>query len=163
MNSKRITAILMSQWIGSRAALPNYMGRGSNGESDIFLVTPSAYCEEVEIKVSLADFRREFKTKQFKHGCLTNAPGMGFTRTNSAYLFPRRFWFAAPFGLAERLQEELAGTCYGLLEVTEARVIERLKPKVISGARKLTQEELVAFAKCMTFRIARHLNQEVSP
>ncbi len=153
MDAKQITTTLLSRWIGDRAAIPNYKGNGSGGESDLFLVTRSHYCEEVEIKVSIWDFRRDFK-KAFKHGCLNNDPQYDFTRTNRLYLFPRRFWFAVPGHLELAVNAELRRP-YGLLVVSEGKVREVRKASPIAGARKLTSEELFAIAKCMTFRVAR--------
>ena len=166
MTSKQITKVLMGKWLGNRSGLPNYKGNGSGGESDLFIVTGSAYCEEVEIKISMADFRREFRTKKYKHGCLNNQPGYRFTHSQTGLLelVPRRFWFAVPSSIADQVQSELAGTCYGLLEITIGdRVIERIKPKAIQGARKLTHKELVALTKCMSFRIYNSLRKEVHP
>lgn len=155
MKSHDIVTTLFRFWVKGRVAIPNYKGSGSNGESDLFLVTGSGYCEEVEIKISLADFNREFKNKTFKHGCLNRHSDYDFTRTNPIYLWPRRFWFAVPAGLVEKIEPSLNGTIYGLLSVTANGITEIKEARVIKDARKLTYQEILALARCMTFRIAR--------
>lgn len=157
MTSKDIIAVLFRYWVGSRVAIPNYTGRGSNGESDLFLLTRSRYAEEVEIKISIADFRREFKTKGFKHNGLNSEKNEYWY-----YNFPRRFWFAVPDNIADQVERELQGTKYGLLVVAPTKskfapwkVVERKPPGILKCARKLEIKEVVALAVCMTARIAK--------
>lgn len=40
-------------------------------ESDYFGFTKAGYCNEIEVKISVSDFRADFK-KNFKHRCLSN-------------------------------------------------------------------------------------------
>ena len=157
MTSKHVTGVLLRYWIKGKAVIPNYTGRGANGESDLYLLTKSGYPEEIEIKVSIADFRREFKTKGFKHNGL-NAE----YREYQYYIFPRRYWFAVPDCIADQVEKELEGTIYGLIVVKhtpgswrEWEVTERKSAKVLSCSRKLEYKELIALLVCVTPRIAK--------
>ena len=105
-------------------------------ESDLFSVTKHSYTHEHEIKLTRADYRRDFKTKGPKHSILeTGAREMDkyeretfdrqgdhswFTRSNKLDKHncvigarPNYFWFAVPSGLI-RLSEvpDYAGLVY---------------------------------------------------
>lgn len=65
-------------------------------DADLLIIHESGWADEVEIKVSVSDFRREFKTKAKKHRSLVE--GVPKWRGGLA-LQPhivRRFWFAVP-------------------------------------------------------------------
>lgn len=65
-------------------------------EADLLLLR-RRWLEEIEIKVSVADFRREFRTKASKHKKLTTPHALPI----------RRYWFAVPWTIAEVVRAEL--------------------------------------------------------
>lgn len=96
-------------------AVPNYTPAYWY-ECDFFQVTTSLYWVEFEIKISLSDFRADFK-KTAKHKVLLGS-------YNGSTGGPRRFWYVVTEEIAERVQAELpayAGlmTCFsnGLIKI----------------------------------------------
>lgn len=85
-------------------------------ESDLLIIQDSGWCEEVEIKISVADFRAELRNKQEKHDSIKR----GFMlvkrwdyRENKA-LEPkkvptiiRRFWFAMPEDVFQKVNTDI--------------------------------------------------------
>ena len=62
-------------------------------EMDLFYVRPSGYSEEIEVKVTLADFRAD-KKKTYKHDLYSKAfQGMEFAQKK---VLPNRFSYAVP-------------------------------------------------------------------
>lgn len=136
-------------------------------EADLLVIRRSGWAEEVEIKVSLADYRAEFRTKAAKHedlalgGCRAVAYGRDLyplggeydpadprlvRRGDVLYLRDtpttiRRFWFAMPASLAERLLPEIP-QAYGVLAISGANTVLR-EPTNLKHARKLTPDEQI--------------------
>lgn len=66
------------------------------GECDVFQITKSMYWVEFEIKLSVSDFRADFK-KVKKHRALAErAPNI-----------PRRFWYVMPDIIADKVEGEI--------------------------------------------------------
>lgn len=81
-----------------------YFFRGGYGECDYLSFLPSGYCEEIEIKLSIQDFRADFK-KIVKHEMLS-----GKTISEDT---PNRFYYACPEGLLTvEMIPEYAGLIY---------------------------------------------------
>ncbi len=137
-------------------------------EADLLVIRKSGWAEEVEIKVSAADFRAEWLAKADKHEdlLLGGCRRVGYTtRRGEARPFRgstlppeaerivrgrlvyvregpvlvRRFFFAMPASLAERLLPEVPPHC-GVLSVG-ANVTELRPAPVLKTARKLTDAE----------------------
>jgi hypothetical protein len=106
--------------------------RNSNGvcewEADLLLIHPSDWVWEVEIKVSVSDFRREFQTKCKKHRRLQN-----FSQT-----LVRRFFLAMPVAVWEKVRDEVP-ECYGviLLDPKWVDAWGRLKPWIERRGKEL--------------------------
>ena len=66
-------------------------------ECDIYSITKAGYGIEVEAKVSVADFKADFKKKR-KHTCLAAAVRADCP-TGFAIGVPRRYYFAVPEGM----------------------------------------------------------------
>ena len=64
------------------------------GKADLLSVTRAHMVHEFEIKCSVADFEREFETKDTKHKRLGRAD-------NRLMSLPNYFWFVTPVGLLE--------------------------------------------------------------
>ncbi len=63
-------------------------------EADLLSVTKARFVHEFEIKISLSDYRREFKHKPGKHARLSTAYGKKWNRS-----IPNYFWFVTTFEL----------------------------------------------------------------
>lgn len=77
-------------------------------EMDLFYVRPSGYSEEIEIKVTLADFKAD-RNKTYKHDLYKKAfQGESFARKK---VLPNRFSYAVPkcLGITEKDVPEYAG------------------------------------------------------
>lgn len=71
MTSKEIVTAL-SYYFDRRKnyVVPGFGGLPHTSDCDLLVVRPSGWAEEVEIKISKADFKREFEKKQYKHRVL---------------------------------------------------------------------------------------------
>lgn len=134
-------------------------------EADIAVLHGSGYMDEVEIKISLADLRREFETKKHKHEQLVRGLPqyrLGDDRkwtpdwSESKPHIVRRFWFAMPEALIKKGFGDLnlpdhagliavTGTTAERLFYWKAEVIRR--PKVLTNSRKLTDAERVTMMR----------------
>lgn len=130
-------------------------------EADLLVLHPSDWLDEVEIKISASDFRREFKTKAAKHkwlveGCRKLVWGDGLAAARLSPDFEscpnkdygylggqshrvRRFWFAMPRELAEKLETEIPEHA-GLIAVGGGAEVLKMAP-VLKHSRKLTDAD----------------------
>lgn len=163
MNSREITNALVYGPYDLRRnfCVPN-VKTGLYAEADLLVIRPSGWVEEVEIKVSKSDFRREFTSKSSKHDCLTNGRVIKkYCWTSKTTTILRRepyiisrFWFAMPLDLAESLKQEIPAHAglYGVGFV-ETRLGPRanvtiLKPAPrLSNCRKCTDAEKADFLR----------------
>lgn len=127
-------------------------------ESDFLLCTKSGYWYEVEIKISLADFKNDFKHKKDKYevlqtGALRTELEHGewngelhkyeYTKIIKAYPQPRPNYFSycVPYYLVDSVKD-LVPKGYGLYCVTEYGQIRNIiVPKRLHD-KKLTDDEL---------------------
>lgn len=107
-------------------------------DADFVAVTSSGQVYEFEIKVSRADFLRDFKKR--RHAIYTDErPGQK----------PNRFWYVAPPGVVDENLPEWAG----LIEVTEDGLVEKKKaPLLWRGTVPL--RSILQCANAMKHRIA---------
>lgn len=127
----------------------------AGAEADLLCLRPSDWLEEFEVKVSLSDFKREFIEKTWKHEFLVQGsrhntfPGDGECVVVASEHKIRRFWFAVPHELSDKVND-LVPAHAGLVTVqrTQSRwrnafdVVVIAKPApVLKMARKLTQGE----------------------
>ncbi len=75
--------------------VPNYM-MYPWGECDMLVVTHAGYTIEYEIKISVSDFRADFRNKSWKHDLLRDPES---TRWRPTRWRPTRFFFVVPDGL----------------------------------------------------------------
>jgi hypothetical protein len=68
-------------------------------ESDFFAISKSGYCIEVEIKISKADFKNDFKKTTFKSINFTRVNKHEYLQSNDETFKPNKFYFACPDGL----------------------------------------------------------------
>ena len=120
---------------------------------DILAVDKSRYLTEVEVKVSLADFRADTKKRKW------NMQARGFR------VGPRKFYYAAPNDLAIQIKEELPDHA-GLLSVSHQvygsgydknNTFVLATAPVNKKAKRLTTKELIAMVKNQTGTLASAL------
>jgi hypothetical protein len=113
-------------------------------EADLLVLQPSGWLWEIEIKVSVADFRRELRSKLGKHKALTT----GFTPRKYG-IGPRsvirKFFFALPIAVFEKVKEEIPNWA-GVIVIDAERVDNwgRVKPYIAKQAKLLNAEKAPA-------------------
>lgn len=114
-------------------------------EADLLLLHPSGWVWEVEIKVSVADFRREFRTKSRKHEILrvgqktieSRGPySKDYTLRNKHV---QKFFFAVPKDVFDKLKDEDFPEYAGVIVVDPAYADYwgRLRPVIVRRAKNL--------------------------
>ena len=139
----------------------------AGAEADVLVLRPSDWLEEIEIKISVADFKREWETKAGKHRVLTGGnarntwPGGGEMVMAVTPHKIRRFWFAIPLDLWPKIGPMLPAHvgCYTLAPqmwrgapiggLTVA--IARPAPALPHG-RKLTADERMELLRLLALR-----------
>lgn len=156
--------------VRKRVIVPNCLMLGLHGEADLAVVFESGWVEEVEIKVSMADYRRDFETKKYKHGILSGRFGGSQTQANV-----RKFWYAAPEALAAKIAKELppyAGLIavstetgrfakYGSRVTSDTQEVARVvveAPKIPS-AKKADPGDIMKALRLCYFRYWKHRHQ----
>ena len=94
-------------WSPRRSTIARNTHAINGWEADILIVQESGRVYEIEVKVSVADFRREFevRTKRAKHEALKTG-----RHPERAYRDPitlSRFYFAMPRDIYERVKDEI--------------------------------------------------------
>lgn len=174
MTSRQITNALVTRHFDYRAqdCLPRCYFTGS--EADLLVLRPSGWLEEVEIKIDRFDFKREFTHKADKHLKLQfGDPKVYFQKvpkeaeghniTNDGPMFYdwddctptliRRFWFAFPADVYEKVKAEIPDYA-GVLVFHSLRRCETIKQAPnLKHARKLTIDEQVRYMRlgCLRF------------
>jgi len=128
-------------------------------EADILVLNKNDWLEEVEIKISAADFKREFKSKKLKHKKLV----YGIKKYKSTVIdnhLIHKFWFAMPSDLADSLINDIPDYA-GLLSIKivgKKFIVEILKsaPDLIHGRKLLDKER----TKLMRLAYIRFWNKE---
>ncbi|QHJ74316.1 hypothetical protein VH12019_00397 [Vibrio phage VH1_2019] len=143
---------VQSVWIHKRytAIIPNCYTKWDN-EADLFAIRPSGLCDEIEIKVSKADFRID-EQKSVKV-IDESTPNLRWHRYEDV---PKRtalqdgkmsnyFWYAFPKGLVDHSEvPEWAGIIEvdGFLNAREVRM-----PKRLHGGKMTIEEQLKQIKK----------------
>lgn len=138
-------------------AKPNVFLKNSPWEADLIIVTKAYYYTEFEIKLSVADFRKDFQKtlgQYFKDGPLKHdlysSPGpIELDRQQGRGWWnkipkPKQFYFAVPVGLLKGI--EIPRHC-GLLEIDEQKrlTITKRAPR-LSSPTKLSQAAIFNLA-----------------
>lgn len=69
-------------------------------ESDFFIQKDNGYCYEFEIKVSKADFKKDFE-KSDKHEVLKNGFFINYRNEQITRKRPNKFYYVAPIGIID--------------------------------------------------------------
>jgi hypothetical protein len=119
--------------------IPNVSWGFLRYEADMLVVTRSKYCTEIEVKISLSDWKADFE------------------KTKHAYRDPRikYQYYAAPKALAERHAELDLPSGWGVISVSDKGTIKILKEADSRDAKKITDEELLLLSRLACFRVWR--------
>jgi hypothetical protein len=104
MNSSYLKACLVC-WLRFKKQISIFATEAGKYNSDI-LFTQKSFLHEIEIKISIQDFKADFKKKKhFEY------------KDDSNIWAPSHFWFAIPSTILPQVQEKLKNTPYGILLV----------------------------------------------
>jgi len=159
-NSKTIADILFNNYEKSAKYLISniYAFSHAYGETDFLVVNQSGFCYDIEIKISRADFKADFK-KGKKHSILKDGVYRNSWKTAvldpsgkkkwtmvpkhkeiKATQYPNRFYYAVPTGLIK--VEELPEYA-GLLYIDEIKGVTKIKEAPLLHKTKLNVEKLL--------------------
>lgn len=119
--------------------IPNVSWGFLKYEADMLLVSKAKYCTEIEVKISMADWKQDFDKKKFDR-----SPD---DRIKYQY-------YAAPTDLARRHTELELPEGWGVLGVSDKRV-EVLKEATARPCRKISDKELMILCRLACFRVWR--------
>jgi hypothetical protein len=127
--------------------IPNVSWGFLNYEADMLVISKSKYATEIEVKVSMADWKKDFE--KYKHNDVDE-------RIKYQY-------YAAPYELAIRYTELELPNGWGVISVgdpnakwgTEGRGVNILKEAEARDAKKITDNELLLLARLACFRVWR--------
>lgn len=145
MTSKDITKKLSRHFAWRKnIIIPNYQQGTTGYEADLLIVRPSGWVEEVEIKISLSDFKADFKNKARKHLILQDkaSPRQPF--------IAKKFWFAVPGDIADKVMELLPP--YAGLIVVDGFVTVRKPAPTLKHAKKISPAKITHIYKCIYYR-----------
>lgn len=116
-------------------------------ESDLLLLHRSGWAWEIEIKVSVADFRREFKTKAAKHKTLRTGSYSQYAKG----IRIQKYFFAMPKSVYDKLDPSEFPDYAGIVVLDPAntdqwkRLIPSIvrRPKNLPGAEKATDAQRI--------------------
>jgi hypothetical protein len=131
--------------------IPNVSWGFLRYEADMLVITKSRFCTEIEVKVSMADWKQDQEKRKF-----TFSPD---PRIKYQY-------YAAPRELALRHEELELPQGWGVIAVrdpmtpflspySKAPVVDVLKEAEARDARKVTDKELMILARLACFRVWR--------
>ena len=133
---EQVTEQLLQQHLRGWKSNPNYIVENLyvfGWESDMLIKTRSGYWYELECKISLADFKNDFKHKRKKHELLK----MG----DENHRRPNYFYYCVPWYLSEKVLPLLPDYA-GLIVLTENGRLNEVKLSPCLHKQKYTNEEL---------------------
>ena len=136
MNSKKITWLLAKRY-GSPfqvrrhiAVVPNVSWSILPWEADLLVLAKSNYLTEIEIKISMSDWKADASKANWRAGVWQ-------------WEMVKRFYYAAPRELAVRWQEVGFPDSHGVVAIDDESV-EVIKPaRPLPGHRKLSDAEVL--------------------
>lgn len=140
----------------------------SDHEADLVVVNKNKYLYEIEIKVSLSDWKADFKKR--KWGLMEQDINLfgekgGYVSHTSAI---KRFYYAAPRSLAVRFREIDVPSWAGVIGCQEddggkTPMVEILRPaKTIKSFRILTEKEILTLSRLASLRYWGRLHAELN-
>ena len=136
--------LLIADHFGTRTNIivPNVSWGLINHEADLLVLRPSKWAEEVELKISKADLKRD----QEKNG------GAGHRVSKLIH----KLWFAVPEELADMPEIPAhAGIIKAVFDPARHywRTVTVRAPMLIKGTRKLTDDEIYQLMRLGMFRV----------
>lgn len=119
--------------------IPNVSWGFLRYEADMLVITKAKYCTEIEVKVSMADWKQDFDKRKHK----TPDPRIKYQ------------FYAAPYDLALRYPELDLPAGWGVIGVGDSEGIRILKEADARKSRPVTDKELMILARLACFRVWR--------
>lgn len=139
MNSKQIEVAIAQHFDSRRHIMAPNIHWGLNiHECDMFILRPSGFCVEVEIKISLADLKKD-KTKKHNH-------------ENDLI---SELYFAIPKSMEKHIQHIPIHAGIILVEETENGYLRTTRERIAKknkNARKITQDEIYTLSRLSLIR-----------
>ena len=150
ISAREITAAVVRTWFPPRrwAVCPNSSwGLNLPWESDVIAVSSSNVVHEVEVKISVSDFRRELKKERWRMWPIDKVPQIDC------------YWFAVPLAIAETVMAE-APAAAGVFVVLPSGKVERRRCSARPRGRKRERD-----LRTKVWRLAalRYWSQEFKP
>ena len=118
-------------------------------EADLITVQASGYVNEIEIKLTHADFKRDFKKR--KHHYMVEA-----SLTKTRLHTPNYFWFCIPRDLLSKIHFDFVPEDYGMILVNEnGQRPEIHKRAKIMHRNKVTEKQIRQIARSLMFKMWR--------
>ena len=119
-------------------AIPNVSWGFLSYEADLLVISKSKYATEVEVKISMSDWKADFL--KYKH-----------RRPDPRIKYQ---YYAAPMELAERYVELELPEGWGVVGVEDSGPTQILKPAIARpNPKKITDKELLILARLCCFRV----------
>lgn len=135
LTKEQVTEQLLQQYLRGWKSNPKYIVENLyvfGWESDMLIMTRSGFWYEVECKISLADFKNDFKHKWQKHDLL---------KTGGEHRRPNYFCYCVPWYLSGKVLPLLPDYA-GLIVLTEDGRLKEIKLAPCLHRHKYTNEEL---------------------
>ncbi|MCK5020813.1 MAG: hypothetical protein KAS32_27575 [Candidatus Peribacteraceae bacterium] len=153
MNAKNLQKAFYARWSPRyELVAPNIYLDYLRGEMDILGIRPSGYVDEIEIKISVSDFRADFRktikvvdetgarySKKLKHEALRE----GLTHCNY-------FSFLLPEELIDKCEGEIP-ECYGIYTYKNGDVVEKRKASLLHR-NKISEKHKYNIGRKMAYR-----------
>jgi hypothetical protein len=156
LTEKSIQSLLFDFYnkLGHKLIAPNIYLHYS--EADLITVQTSGYVNEIEIKITKADFKGDFKKR--KHKYMTESHNGYMRKVN--FDLPNYFWFAFPQSLMSKIDFDIPDY-YGLITIEDLG-LDCYLPCIYRRAKmmhkkKVTNKQIRQIARSMMFKMWRGL------
>ena len=136
LTKEQVTEQLLQQHLRCWKSNPKYIVENLyvfDWESDMLIKTRSGYWYEVECKISLADFKNDFKRKWRKHDLLKTG--------DEKHRRPNYFYYCVPWYLSGKVLS-LFPSYAGLIVLTENGKLNEVRRASLLHTDKYTDEDL---------------------
>lgn len=136
LTKEQVTEQLLQQHLRGWKSNPKYIVENLyvfDWESDMLIKTRSGYWYEVECKISLADFKNDFKRKWRKHDLLKTG--------DEKHRRPNYFYYCVPWYLSRKVLPLLPSYA-GLIVLTENGKLNEVRRASLLHTDKYTDEDL---------------------
>jgi hypothetical protein len=119
-------------------------------EADLITVQASGYVNEIEIKLTKADFKRDFKKKKHRYMHeAKNHVNLNYPRLHT----PNYFWFCIPKTLLPKIDCDIPDD-YGMILMDENGIYPEIyKRAKIMHRQKVTDKQVRQIARSLMFKM----------